>query len=227
MSEPYISAYADPEGESPWALQCVVNESNEFSENALAQATAHAVVAFLDAARTNPDWGIAVDRWRQGRIRKILRRAKNARWDKLADEEGVTTTFNGITVRVFVPSAMDEIPANIRKCQVSGIKVTDNEWLELPQAAPCLQIHTNGELDMSPGKTAIAAAHVAHLTAERLTSEEYGQWKENGFPIALSKLSHIDEWVERYSLVAIHDGGLTEVEPGSLTALGIWPAGEK
>lgn len=227
MSEPYISAYADPEGESPWALQCVVNETNEFSENALAQATAHAVVAFLDAARSNPEWGIAVDRWRQGRIRKILRRAKNARWDKLAEEEGLTTTFNGITVRVFVPSAMDEIPANIRKCQVSGIKVTQNEWLEHPKIAPGLQIHTNGALDMSPGKAAIAAAHVAHLTAERLTAEEYEQWKENGYPIALSKLSNIDSWVERYALVAIHDGGLTEVEPGSLTALGIWYTGEK
>lgn len=227
MSEPYISAYADPEGESPWALQCVVNENSEFSENALAQATAHAVVAFLDAARTNPEWGKAVDRWRQGRIRKILRRAKNAKWDKLASEEGVTTTFNGITIRVFVPSAMDEIPASIRKCQVSGIKVTEGEWLKHPMVNPCLQIHTNGELGMSPGKAAIAAAHVAHLTAERLTPEEYLEWKNNGFPISLSQLTRIDEWVERYALVAIHDGGLTEVEPGSLTAVGIWYTGKK
>lgn len=226
-TEPFISAHSDPEGESPWALQCVVNESTEFSENALAQAQALAVVNFLDAARSNPEWAATVDRWKQGRIRKIIRRAKNAKWDKLESLEGVTTTYNGISIRVFVPSSMDEIPAPIKKCQVSGIKITENEYLDKPKELPFLMAFFNRSLNMSPGKTAVACSHVSHLMAEQLTSEDYLAWKTNGFPIAVSSTYTFPEFAEKYADVVIRDGGLTEVEPGSVTAYGFWCEREK
>lgn len=221
-TEPFISAHEDPEGESPWALQCVVNEATEFSENALAQATALAVLNFLDEARENPEWTKAVERWKQGRIRKILRRARNAKWDKLANEAGVTTEHNGISVRVFVPSAMDSIPTNIKKCQVSGITATENEYLTSTNELPALAIFSNRSLSMSPGKAAIACAHVAQLMSEQLLPEDYQQWKSLGFPLWTSTLGQTNSWIEQFADVVIHDGGLTEVEPGSITAIGIW-----
>ena len=221
-TEPFISAHADPEGESPWALQCVVNEATEFSENALAQATALAVLHFLDKAKENPEWAEAVTRWKQGRIRKILRRARNAKWDKLAQEEGVTTIHNGIEIRVFVPSAMDAIPANIKKCQVSGITAKENEYIKTTNPLPFLAIFSNRSLNMSPGKAAIACAHVAQLMSEQLTEEDYNAWKQEGFPLWTSTLGQVQPWLEKFADVIIHDGGLTEVEPGSITAIGMW-----
>jgi peptidyl-tRNA hydrolase len=221
-TEPFISAHEDPEGESPWALQCVVNESAEFSENALSQATALAVLNFLDEARTNPEWASAVARWKQGRIRKILRRARNSKWDKLANEAGVTTTHHGVTVRVFVPSAMDSIPPAIKKCQVSGITATENEYLPSTNALPFLAIFSNRSLSMSPGKAAVACAHVAQLMSEQLLEEDYAEWKSLGFPLWASTLGQTNSWIEQFADVVIHDGGLTEVEPGSITAIGIW-----
>lgn len=222
-TQPYISAHEDPEGRSPWAMQCVVNENTEFSDLELAHALAVAVANFLDRTRHNTEWAKAVDTWKEGRIRKIIRRAKNARWDKVQDEEGLTTTHNGITIRVFVPCAMDEIPANIKKCQVSGIK-TDKprEYRTIPETGSYLMIFLNESLNMTAGKSAVAAAHVAHLMAEKLTEEDYAVWSNNGFPLAVSTLTSVGDWLEDYAAVTIHDGGLTEVEPGSITAIGFW-----
>lgn len=221
-TEPFISAHADPEGESPWALQCVVNEAHEFTVNELSQALAHAVLNFLEEAKTNDEWTKAVERWKLGRIRKILRRARNAKWDKLANEEGVTTVFNGIEIRVFVPSAMDAIPSNIKKCQVSGITAKENEYIKTSFKGAFLSIMSNRSLEMSPGKSAVACAHVAQLMAEKLTAEDYSIWKEEGFPIWTSTLGKVEPWIDNFADVVIHDGGLTEVEPGSITAIGIW-----
>ena len=226
-TEPFISAHADPEGESPWALQCVVEETTDFNEQELAHALSIAVLNFLDAAKDNPEWSAAVARWKQGRIRKILRRARNARWTKLEDEQGVTTVTNGISIRVFVPSAMDSIPANIKKCQVSGLNV--NPKVIPAMAAGLATININTALDMSPAKAAVACAHVAQLISEQLTEEAYLRWKNSGFSMEIGyldvplfnevhSLTNIDEAAD----VVIRDGGLTEVEPGSITAVGFW-----
>jgi peptidyl-tRNA hydrolase len=226
-TEPFISAHEDPEGESPWALQCVVEETTDFSEQELSHALSIAVLNFLDAAKENPEWNAAVARWKQGRIRKILRRARNSRWTKLEDDEGLTTVTNGISVRVFVPSAMDSIPANIKKCQVSGLNVSHKPSVSNPGAM--LTVNINSALDMSAGKAAVACAHVAQLMSEQLGDDGYLLWKNAGFALDIDYLDvpyfnevqfpiEIDEIAD----VIIHDGGLTEVEPGSITAVGFW-----
>ena len=226
-TEPFISAHKDPEGESPWALQCVVEETADFNEQELARALSVAVLNFLDAAKDNPEWSAAVDRWKQGRIRKILRRARNSRWAKLEDEQGITTVANGIAVRVFVPSAMDAIPANIRKCQVSGLNVNPRASLGEPQGS--LIVNINSALEMSPAKAAVACAHVAQLMSEKMSPEVYQLWKQSGFSLGIDYLDvalfneeHAPSDIDAVADVVVHDGGLTEVEPGSVTAVGFW-----
>lgn len=226
-TEPFISAHEDPEGESPWALQCVVEETSDFNEQELSQALAVAVLNFLDAAKDNPEWSAAVTRWKQGRIRKILRRARNARWTKLEDEQGVTTVTNGISIRVFVPSAMDAIPANIKKCQVSGLNV--NPKISLATMDGQATISINSALDMSPAKAAVACAHVAQLMSEQLSEEAYLLWKKSEFAMDIDYLdvplfieTNAPVGIDEIADVVIYDGGLTEVEPGSITAVGIW-----
>lgn len=226
-TEPFISAHEDPEGESPWALQCVVEETADFSEQRLAEALSIAVLNFLDAAKENPEWSAAVSRWKKGRIRKILRRARNSRWTKLYDEAGVTTVTNGISVRVFVPSAMDSIPANIKKCQVSGLNVIQNVTLSAALGPATIKI--NSALEMSPAKAAVACAHVAQLMSEQLGVDAYMSWKRSGFPVEIDYLDvpnfdkvNAPKNIDEIADVVIHDGGLTEVEPGSITAVGFW-----
>lgn len=224
--KPFVSAHPDPENESPWAMQLVVNENHLATPLELAHATSHAVLEYLATATVDPARGAAVTRWMEGRIRKILRRAKNARWEALEAEDGLTTTTGNVSVRVFTPCSMDEIPKNISRCQVSNLKTADEKQAEIADEveaySPPLTIFQNRSLGMSPAKAAIAAAHVAHLVSDRMDDEVYAEWKSKGFPLAVSTLGEISNAVADSATVAIRDAGLTEVVPGSVTAIGFF-----
>lgn len=224
-TKPFISSHPDPENEAPWAMQIIVNEDYLPTPLELAHAVSHAVLAYLETATVDPVRGAAVKRWMDGRIRKILRRAKNNRWEVLAAEDGVTTTTGNTTVRVFTPCSMDEIPKNISRCQVSGLKTADevissvSDWEDRADKTP-LMIYQNRSLNMSAAKAAVAAAHVAHLTSDRMDDEDYEKWRKSGFPLMVSSLGVIEEFAANAATVAIRDAGLTEVVPGSVTAIG-------
>lgn len=224
-TEPLISAHADPENEAPWAMQIIVKEDHLPTPLELAAAVSHAVLAYLDTATVDPARGAAVKRWMDGRIRKVLRRAKNSRWDVLEAEDGLTTTTGNTTVRVFTPSSMDEIPKNISRCQVSGLKTADEVLSQVSDyedilVKPPLVIYQNRSLNMSPAKAAVAAAHVAHLVSDRMDDEGYEKWRNLGFPLSVSSLGTIENFAADLATVAIRDAGLTEVVPGSITAIG-------
>ena len=63
----------------------------------VAEAAARAVVALLAAPASAPGgvWSPAVEYWRDGRIRKIVRRARGKRWEEVQRIDGVTITQDG------------------------------------------------------------------------------------------------------------------------------------
>ena len=63
----------------------------------VAEAAARAVVALLAAPASAPGgvWSPAVGYWRDGRIRKIVRRARGKRWEEVQEIDGVTVTQDG------------------------------------------------------------------------------------------------------------------------------------
>ncbi|MFB6191440.1 MAG: peptidyl-tRNA hydrolase Pth2 [Candidatus Nanohaloarchaea archaeon] len=89
------------------------------------------------------------------------------------------------------------------------------------------------DLEMSTGKMIAQACH-ASLGAYRKADEgERDRWEEQGMKkIVLSpgdrELKEILEQAKRNGLPAymVKDAGLTELEPGTATAVGIGPAGE-
>lgn len=220
--QPFISAHKDPENESPWALQCVVKDTKEFTALQLAHAMAVSVASFLETIVPDTERSEAYQRWMNGRIRKILRRAKNAGWDAVQEIDGETYEVDGVSIRVFTPMAMDELPRAISKCQVSHLTTLENEKATYGSEDPFLKIYVNRSLNMSAPKAAVAAAHVAQLMEMKLTDEDYEAWKNSGFALSVSSLGEVTDFVESVSTVAVHDAGLTEVVPGSITAIGIW-----
>src|ERR1035441_8707111 len=63
---------------------------------------ATAVVQLLDDPRSvDGEWHDEVQRWLDGRIRKVARRARGSKWDAAAELPGVTVSHAGAQVRAF------------------------------------------------------------------------------------------------------------------------------
>ncbi|WP_172192444.1 peptidyl-tRNA hydrolase [Actinomyces faecalis] len=94
----------------------------------VAEATARAVVALLASPEAAPAgaWHEAVGYWRDGRIRKLVRRARGARWDEVQELPGVTVSQDGprgwgqALARAFVPAPVRPLPTALARTQVEG-----------------------------------------------------------------------------------------------------------
>ncbi|MHC1567444.1 MAG: peptidyl-tRNA hydrolase Pth2 [Candidatus Syntropharchaeia archaeon] len=93
----------------------------------------------------------------------------------------------------------------------------------------CIVIRS--DLGLSKGKTAVQAAHAAILSYERAQKRERDEWLRSGQKKVvltvngIEELFRLKEKAERIGLpnALVVDAGLTEVPPGTVTALGIGP----
>ena len=116
--------------EIPWGMQIAVRYDKVRPPRRIdvAEAAARAVVALLASPRTAPggDWHDAVEHWRSGRIRKLVRRARGRRWEEVQDLPGITVEQEGpagwgpAAARAFVPGPVRPLPPALAKTQVEG-----------------------------------------------------------------------------------------------------------
>ncbi|MGY1700895.1 hypothetical protein [Geodermatophilus sp. SYSU D00766] len=221
--------YADPEGEAPWAVQLVarVERSAPPTRSAVCEAAAVAVVRLLadDRAQPGGEWWPRVRRWTDGAIRKHCRRARGVAWQRVAALPGVTVAARGAEVRALVPTALDALPPEVARLQLSGSEPDD------PDACPAVDPEPGGAVVVSVcpepflplGKAAAACGHAAQLTALRMPAGRLAAWSGAGFPVVVE---HPD--VARWSRlrgrapVEVVDAGFTVVAPGTSTALARW-----
>ncbi len=96
-------------------------------------------------------------------------------------------------------------------------------------------IVVRSDLKMGTGKTCAQVAHASLSSAEKamdLEKEWYGDWRSEGQKKVVVKVSSKRELFELYEAAraqdlpccVINDAGLTELPPGTTTALGIGPA---
>jgi peptidyl-tRNA hydrolase len=216
---------AAPES-SPWALQLAarIEKRSPPTTAAVAAAAALATIRLLDDPRSRPGglWHDAVTTWNGKRIRKLVRRARASAWDRAQTVAGVTVERNGAEVRAFVPSPMDQAPREVTKLQIRSTPLDDITPIpELPDIEPgTLVIAITPYFDMTWGKQAAQAAHAGQRAWMTADAGTVLAWKRAGEPIAvLHPAEQLWHGLDDVATTRIHDGGFTEIPPGTNSAL--------
>jgi peptidyl-tRNA hydrolase len=165
------------------------------------------------------EWAAAILAWQDGRIRKVVRRARGAEWRRAEALPGITVTGRTAEVRVYPPVPLDGWPKDLARLQVSGTDFGDDE----PPAAPepgIPVIWLNPDVEMTAGKSMAQAGHAAQLGWWRLDPERAAKWAADGFPLAVRKAAP-QRWSELVAadLPMVRDAGFTEIAPGTATAI--------
>jgi peptidyl-tRNA hydrolase len=181
------------------------------------EAAARAVLLMLTEPR--PEWVDAVAAWDGQRIRKVVRRARGAEWRRALTVAGLDVESGTAQLRVYPPVPVDGWPPDLARLQVGGTYLDDPEPPPpVPAGTPLVLLSPHAE--MSAGKAMAQAAHAAQLGWRTLRRRPRRRWQESGFRLAVRDASP-RQWqaaVESGAAV-VHDGGFTEVEPGTATAL--------
>jgi peptidyl-tRNA hydrolase len=209
----------------PWAMQLLLRDERTGRATHLAacEAAAMAAVRLLADPRSAPGgaWHERVARWDAGPVRKVVRRARGARFAATGALGGVEVLHRGAQVRAFVPAPVDQVPAELARLQVGGT--------ELPgpgePAAPVpggLGIVLTPLVRLTTGKAAAQCGHAAHLAWRMLGDDALERWRSTGFAVRVV-LADAAGWREaaRRAPIRVADGGFTEVAPGTVTALAL------
>ncbi len=217
----------DSETGAPWAMQLALRDDrpNRPSHLAVCESAATAVVVLLtDPRSTEPDgeWRPWVRRWASGPIRKVVRRGRGVRFTAVEQLPGVQVLRREACVRAFVPGPTDQLPAELAKLQVGGTDQPERGEPSAPVAGG-LSIALTPLSEMTTGKSAAQCGHAAQLALLAMDDDSRAAWQKSDWAVRVL-LPDRQAWqqLERTAPVAVHDGGFTEVAPGTRTALAWW-----
>ncbi len=186
------------------------------------EGAARAVLRFLSDPRVTQgdgEWATATRAWEDARIRKVVRRARGAAWERAGELPGITVLHGSAQLRVFPPVPVDDWPADLARLQVSGTDLDDPRAPGGPGAGtPVLWL--NPELPMTAGKAMAQAGHGAQLAWWELSPRARSAWLDRDLDLAV-RAAGAGQWAELVAsgLPVVTDGGFTEVAPGSATVV--------
>nr|WP_323747096.1 peptidyl-tRNA hydrolase [Catenulispora pinisilvae] len=189
------------------------------------ETAARAVLTFLaDPRATDGEWAPLVHAWTDGRIRKVVRRARGAEWTRAEALPGITVAGDTAQVRVYPPIPLDGWPKDLARLQVSGTDLDDTEPpppLD-PGSTPILWL--NPDLEMTAGKSMAQVGHAAQIAWWRLTDTQRKDWAAAAFPLAV-RVAPKDAWpaLADSGRPLVRDAGFTEIAPGSCTVVADLP----
>jgi peptidyl-tRNA hydrolase len=219
-----LPSYQSEDAEDPYAVIFVVEDTRTetnmlFSEEDILQASTHALTALLLDSRVEVTEALTA--WMDGRIRKIVKRAKNSAWvktqhTKLPYREA---SYGTATVRVFAPIPLSTQPSALKKLQVSGLQADTGET-NANEGKPSLHIFVDETLDMSTGKLVAQVGHAVQLFLMYAYEAKVFSWLETGQLIRVTRTPVMPN--ENEVDVFVRDAGFTEVPAGSITAAAIY-----
>lgn len=218
-----IPSYLSTDKDDPYALIFVVNDSKNDTgelppEDHIVAAAMQALTGLL--LSENEETRTRVSAWLAGRIRKIVKRAKNAAWDKTAqtDVPYYESSFNDAKVRVFAPIQLSQQPPALKKLQVTGLQATVKHTLVV--AEEMLIVNVDANLDMTTGKLIAQVGHAVQLFIMYADEEKVTAWFDAGQRVAVIPTDTMPS--EDSVDIVVRDAGFTEVPAGSLTATALY-----
>jgi hypothetical protein len=213
----------------PWAMPLVVRVEKAAPpdhQHALYAATLGVVrlLAHPDSAPGRP-WHAPLARWMDGRIRKVVRRARGARWREVEALPGVTVEVRGTQVRALLPHPVQQAPPEVARLQVSGLDLAADPERQVAQvppvtSGPVLTILLAPGLRLSTGKACAQVGHAAQLALLQLDLDVVLAWAAADFPVRIVEATP-RQWARvaegDVAAVVVRDAGYTEVAPGTRT----------
>ncbi|MDO4901674.1 peptidyl-tRNA hydrolase [Actinomyces sp.] len=180
----------------------------------VAEAAARAVVSVLADRRALPGglWHDAVESWKNGRIRKLVRRARGRRWEEIQELPGITAVQAGPSgwgraeARAIVPGPVRPLPPALAKTQVEGTHFPHGDELPPPPAAITAAVAKDPDAVGGIALTSASVSESAPVTVEVTPLEEMTSgklcaqvahaaqlaWQSPRMPVALRSL-----WADR------------------------------
>lgn len=215
----------------PWSLPIVVRRSKTAIARHIdvLEATARAVVTFLDDPRSQPggEWNEAVEYWRDGAIRKVVRRGDGKKLEDARALGCVSVTFGGTDdfapaeALVFAPGPVEPLPPELKKLQVGGTEFPDEGESSVPAAEAVVTIELSPDLTLTTGKAAAQCGHAAQLAFEQMPDDVRDRWRESGFSLRVITASR-ESWAANDQQVSVVDAGFTEVDGPTETVRARW-----
>lgn len=217
--------------EIPWSLPIVVRRSktNMARHIDVLEATARAVVTFLDDPRSQPEgeWHEAVEYWRDAAIRKVVRRGDGQKFEDAralgcaAVTFGGTDDFGPAEVLVFPPGPVEPLPKELKKLQVGGTEFPDEGGSSVPAAEAVVTVELSPLVTLTTGKAAAQCGHGAQLAYEQMPATVRERWRASGFCLRVVWPTKA-EWARSDRPVSVVDAGFTEVDGPTETVRAWW-----
>ncbi|MDA8439272.1 MAG: peptidyl-tRNA hydrolase [Propionibacterium sp.] len=201
-------------------IAVLVDKARPAGHIATCEAAARAVVSLLDDPRaTGGEWRDAVEYWRDGRIRKLVRRARGVRWTEVHELPGVTITQGLAAARAFIPGPVDPLPRPLAKLQVEGTELPDDRASDSGEAI--VRIGISPLIDMTTGKSAAQCGHAAQLALDTMDADTLARWRADGFRVRVERIA-AEEWSADPGRVQVIDAGFTELDGPTETTRAWW-----
>lgn len=206
-------------------VQPIVVTKNTGSHLDVVVAVAQASVGAWVLTKDDPGCASVWDEWLSGPFTKTVRRADSKSIQQMFWEAEVVvevpTDGEPLQALALLPQPYERFSKAVKRAQVQGLDRPRSSSLQQPLiSSPYPSVRVNADLCMTTGKAAAQVAHAVFAWA-RENEPFIDQWWYDGAPMYVREVSNIEQIADDYldSCILINDAGLTEVDPGSLTAL--------
>lgn len=215
---------ARAEQADPWVCHLVTPRRADVAPLDLCAAAAEAVCFLHDLCRVDREHLWAWEQWEQGSLRKVMLRGRAGEWAQAQEMFGATCTVGQASVRALVPVRRSERDPLLQRFQTQAGELP-GAGDAMPVVDSALVVSVAADLGMSLGKACAQAAHAAGL-AQIAPWDDVGcgtwraAWEGACWPVVVETCDadRMQALSRREDVVVVHDAGLTEVAPLSLTA---------